>query len=163
MANNIDRDLEIAKLSGFLEAFALLNSAPNQGYDFSVEFLEIGSTMTIRKTFELRLGNSVPSLTEFPLPNWKQCLRKAFKVWLFGFARQGGLPFNAPTQAHRIRERWARAEFYNQMIEMLVELSGEVSKVCEIRIGLEHYACGWQHFAIKGSAGTLLLHFVVSD
>lgn len=168
-------DFELGRLSGILEAFAIMNSKSNHNYSFEIVNLNTvnNSQIAFRKYFFEYYPEADIQFEKLPLVDFR--VYEAIKKWLFSYQKS---PFinedwmgswsdlcylEDKYQAFTLTREDGLDYFLKNFIEQLISLIG-VRNIYKVNVSTDSwYECEWDDFIFEGLDGSIFLHLGVSD
>src|SRR5262245_49390093 len=160
----------LARLQGFLDAFARINGFGDVSYTFSFERLPDGPD--VGAAVERSFGGDATQVRLEEVAEWRTAIRDALASWLFRFLGEfdrrrpagAGGEFVAKVvgQLH-VGDETVRRKLVEDVVALLVKI-GEPRRVWKVDVTTEHwYEASWQDFAFETQDARYLLHLGVSD
>lgn len=168
-------DFELGRLSGILDAFALINTKCNHGYSFEITHLKTNceSQRAFQDYFLEIYPDAQMTFEELTVTDLK--VRDALRTWLFSYQKADdvdesligtGSPdcyLEDQYQAFVLTERDAQQSFVDDFLAKLNALL-VTQKVYQVHVCTHSwYECAWDDFILEGQEGSVFLHLAVSD
>lgn len=168
-------DYELGRLSGILEAFAMINTKCNHTYSFEIVNLHVASASQF--AFQQYFLDIYPEaqIRFEASPLVDSTVYDSLKKWLFSYQKVAEIDeqmissgsdlcyLDDPYQAFILSDIETQQSFIENFVEALSSLL-MIQKVYQVHVKTDSwYECAWDDFIFEGQDGSVFLHLGVSD
>lgn len=151
----------VARLDGFLDAFALINNKTNYSYTFTFESLK--KMGDLNRTLENYFRGQASDIQAIQIEPWEQVVQDVLKQWLFEFQNQdedhledSKLSFSLSHEAFRQTMLHTFTQQISSTFNLVAVWRVEITPIV-------FYECSWVDIVFEETERITLLHFGVSD